>query len=246
MQITRLRQLAPTDPRVLYAAYRVATDTANDAMLSLSLAAPESAQMHQAMGHELERALDSSGAIANLRKAAVLDPTLPGIHFELAEALRNSNEANLRTEAQAEYKLALEQNPRDGRSASALGLLARDRGDTAEAARYFKLAYSIDPKLPDPAIAMAAIDEDNKNLPAAAAKLEAVLNDDPTNLLALYRLSSIDRKLGRIDDAKREIESFQRYKAIKTRMDEIYTEMRQHAPGQQPIAEEMRPLPAPE
>jgi tetratricopeptide (TPR) repeat protein len=232
-EIARLRQLAPTDPRVLYAAYRVATDAANDAMLALSLAAPDSAQMHQAMGHELERALDSGGAIANLRKAAELDPALPGIHFELAEALRGANDARLRAEAESQYKLALAQNPRDARSANALGVLAKARGDDAEALRYFKLAFSLDPRLPDAAIAMAAIDEDNDDLPAAAAKLEAVVNEDPTNILAHYRLSAVYRKLGRSGDAQRELDAFQHYKEMKAKMAAIYTEMRQHAPGEQ-------------
>jgi len=231
-EITRLRQLAPTDPRVLYAAYRVATDAANDAMLALSLAAPDSAQMRQAMGHELERALVSAGAIANLRKAAELDPALPGIHFELAEALRGANDSKLRAEAESQYKLALAENHRDARSANALGVLAKGRGDAAEGVRYFKLAFSIDPKLPDAAIEMAAIDEDNNDFAAAAAKLEAVLNDDPTNILAHYRLSAVYRRLGRVGDAKRELDAFQHYKQLKTKMFEIYTEMRQHAPGE--------------
>jgi tetratricopeptide (TPR) repeat protein len=231
-EITRLRQLAPTDPRVLYAAYRVATDAANDAMLALSLAAPDSAQMHQAMGHELERALDSGGAIANLRKAAELDPALPGIHFELAEALRGANDSKLRAEAESQYKHALAQNPRDARSANALGVLAKARGNNPEAVRYFKLAFSLDPKLPDAAIAMASIDEDNSDFGAAAAKLEAVVNDDPTSILAHYRLSAVYRKLGRADDAKRELDAFQHYKQMKAKMAEVYTEMRQHAPGE--------------
>jgi tetratricopeptide (TPR) repeat protein len=230
-ETARLRQLAPTDPRVLYAAYRVATDAANDAMLALSLAAPDSAQMRQAMGHELERALDSPGAIANLRKAAELDPALPGIHFELAEALRGANDSKLRAEAESQYKLALAQNPRDARSANALAVLAKGRGDETGAARYFKLAFSLDPKLPDAAIAMAAINEENNDFAAAAAKLEAVVNDDPTNILAHYRLAAVYRKLGRADDAKRELDAFQHYKEMKAKMAEIYTEMRQHAPG---------------
>lgn len=232
-EIAHLRQIAPADPKVLYAAYRVATDAANDAMLALSLAAPDSAQMRQAMGHELERALDSAGAIANLRKAAELDPMLPGIHFELAEALRGANDASLRAQARAEYEIALSQNSRDGRSANALGVLARDSGDNAAATRYFRLALSIDPKLPDAAIEMASADEYNNDFAAAAAKLEAVVKDDPTNILAHYRLAAVYRKLGRADDAKRELDAFQHYRELKKRMAGIYTEMRQRAPSQQ-------------
>ncbi len=38
---------------ILYAAYRIYTDLAGEAILGLSVAAPESGQMHQAMAHEL-------------------------------------------------------------------------------------------------------------------------------------------------------------------------------------------------
>jgi tetratricopeptide (TPR) repeat protein len=41
-----LRQGAPTDPRILYAAYRIYTDLAGEATLGLSVAAPDSGQMH--------------------------------------------------------------------------------------------------------------------------------------------------------------------------------------------------------
>ena len=56
-----LRQDAPADPRILYAAYRVYSDLAGEAMLDLSVAAPESGQMHQAMAHELGRERDVPG-----------------------------------------------------------------------------------------------------------------------------------------------------------------------------------------
>ena len=40
--IGKLRDQAPTDPEILYAAYRINTDLAGEALLSLSLAAPQS------------------------------------------------------------------------------------------------------------------------------------------------------------------------------------------------------------
>ena len=93
--VALLKQVAPTDPHVLYTAYRIYSDLAGEAMLDLSVVAPESGQMHQAMAHELYRARDPEGTIANLRKAVAADPNLPGIHFELAEALRNSPDPKL-------------------------------------------------------------------------------------------------------------------------------------------------------
>lgn len=50
-----LHEKFPTDVEVLYASYRLYSDLAGEAMLSLSLVAPHSAQMHQLMTHELAR-----------------------------------------------------------------------------------------------------------------------------------------------------------------------------------------------
>jgi len=90
-----LRRGAPTDPRILYAAYRIYTDLAGEAMLDLSVAAPTSGQMYQAMAHELVRQRELNGAIVNFRKALAANPNLPGIHFELAEALHSSADLNI-------------------------------------------------------------------------------------------------------------------------------------------------------
>ncbi len=228
--VALLRQVAPTDPRVLYTAYRIATDEASEAMLSLSIAAPDSAQMHQAMAHELERARDLPATIANLRKAAELDPALPGINYELAEALRSSDDLKLRAEAEAQYKLALDRNPQDARSAAQLGDLAAGRSDLPAAAARYRQALAIDPKLPEAELGLAYVDTQNGDFAAAAPMLEQVIAADPTNALAHFRLSVVYRKLNRPDDAKRELAAYQRYKEIRERMRTIYKQMRQEAP----------------
>ncbi len=127
--LNQLKTALPTDPEVLYAAYRTYTDLAGEAMLDLSLAAPESAQMQQAIAHELVRERDNSGAIAHMRLALKADATLPEAHFELAEMLHASTDTAAKVEAEQQYKLALEQNPRDSKTLAALGDVASDKGD---------------------------------------------------------------------------------------------------------------------
>lgn len=230
--VSLLREWAPTDPKVLYAAYRIATEQAGEAILSLSLVAPDSAEMHEAMAQELERALDNAGAIANLRKAAALDPTVARIHYKLGLALQEANDVRLRGEAESQFTLALELNPKDARSAVALGNLARDRGDGQAALRYYSQAFAIDPQLADAAIALADVDADKGDLAAAAAKLEMAVKADPSNILAHYRLFTIYGRMKRQEEAKRELEEFQHYKQLKEKMEAIYKEMRQHVPSE--------------
>lgn len=82
-----LRQLAPENTDVLYTAYRIYSDLAGETMLSIGMVAANSAQMHRIMGQEMSRHGDIAGAIAHYREALKLDPGLPGLRFELAEAL---------------------------------------------------------------------------------------------------------------------------------------------------------------
>jgi Flp pilus assembly protein TadD len=100
--LAQLRKADPDDAEVLYAAYRTYSDLSGESMLSLSLAAPDSAQMHQLLAHEETRQGNTNGAIAQYRKAIAIDPHLPGVHFELAELLRTSMDETVKKEAEQE------------------------------------------------------------------------------------------------------------------------------------------------
>ena len=155
--IPLLRQVAPTDPRVLYAAYRIYSDLAEEAMLDLSVAAPESGQMHQMMAHQQYQAGDLTSAIANLQKAIAANPNLPGIHFELAEALHISPDPQVRSGAEAEYKLAVAANSRDAKALTRLGDIAVDKNDLDLAATFYQQALAITPNDPDASIGLAHV-----------------------------------------------------------------------------------------
>jgi Tfp pilus assembly protein PilF len=224
--VETLRQGAPTDPRVLYAAYRIYTDLAGEALLGLSVAAPESGQMYQAMAHELVRQRDMNAAIADLRKAVAANPNLPGIHYELAEALRLSADLKLRAEAEKEYKLAVAANASDEKAITKLGDLAADAGKMDVAANYYKQALTIAPNDADALQGLARVYTEKGDAASALPLLEQVVKADPTNVQAHYRLSAVYRKLNRPEDAKRELAEYQKYKDMKEKLGKIYKELR--------------------
>ena len=98
--VDALTALSPTNPEILYAAYRIHSDLSTQAMLSLTMVAPNSALMHQLMAHELAKQGDTAGAIRNYREALKIDPGTPGLHFELAEMLNSSLSEAGRKEAE--------------------------------------------------------------------------------------------------------------------------------------------------
>jgi tetratricopeptide (TPR) repeat protein len=228
--VASLRQTAPNDPRVLYAAYRIYTDQAAEALLGMSIAAPNSGQMHQAMAHELGRIGDTNGAIADYRAALAADPQLPGIHFELAEALHRSSETKLKEEAEQEYRLAVANNPLDEKALSQLGDVVAEKGNLDEAEKYYKQALVIVPNDVDAKVGLAFV-YDQKNNPAAALPLlEAAVAADPGNIMAHYRLSTVYRALHRPDDAKRELAEYKKYKDLKEKLRTIYKDMKIDSP----------------
>jgi tetratricopeptide (TPR) repeat protein len=224
--IGTLLRIEPTNPVLLYISYRIHSQMTAAAMLELGLVAPDSAQTHQAMAHELQRDHDMAGTIANLRKALELNPTLPGAHFELAEALHASDDQRLKAQAEAEYKLAVSSNPSDPAAASRLGDVEVEKGDLGAAATQYRAALHLQPGSSDAAIGLANVLVQQGKPKDALPLLLQVETSDPTNALAHFRLSTVYRKLNQPEDVKRELALYQKYKEDREKLKAIYKQMR--------------------
>ena len=224
--VSVLRKLEPEDEGLLYTAYRVYSDLANESLLSLTVVAPNSARMHQAMAHELAKQGHTAEAIENYRAALKIDPQLPGLHFELAEMLRTVSTPQAHDEAESEYKAALVANPFDEQSEIRLGDIAVQKNDLKEAYERYTTAIQIQPGDPEANIGLAkvlmAMDQPQKAEPLLVHAIAL----DPTSAVAHFRLGTVYRELGRAEDAKHEIAEYQKYKEMKEKLQEIYHEMR--------------------
>ena len=231
--IGSLRQLDPENVTVLYTSYRIYSDMAGESMLSLSMVAPDSAEMHQVMAHEEAKQGNEAGAIAQYRKAIAINPKLPGIHFELAELLYNSQDAETKKGAEAEYKAALNENPFDEKAASRLGEIYEKSGDLQKANEFYTKALQLQPSDADANFGLAKtlveLGQQNKALPI----LERAVELDPTSAAAHFRLSTLYREAGRTEDSKREVEQYKKYKEMKEKLRAIYKEMQIQPNGRQ-------------
>ena len=229
--VNAMRQADPANPAVLYAAYRVYSDLAGEAMLSLALVAPESAQMHQVMAHEEARIGNNAGARVQFQKALEIDPKLPGIHFEMGELLNLSDDAKTKAEAESEYKAAVAENALDEKAQARLGDLANHKGDSAQALRYYNTALRLQPQDAEANFGLAkiliAMNEQAKALPI----LERAVQLEPTNAAAHFRLSTIYRQMGRTADSQHEVEEYKRYKLMKEKLEAVFKEMQLHPAG---------------
>ena len=223
--LAQLRKAAPDDPEVLYAAYRTYSDLAGESLLALSLAAPDSAQMHQLMAHEETRQGNSNGAVAEFRKAIAIDPHLPGAHFELAELLHSSQDDAVKKQAEQEYRSALAENPQDEKSILRLAEIDEQKGNVQKAMEEYRKAVALQPGDADAKVGLAKMLTETNQNSEALPLLEEAVRLEPTNATAHYRLGTLYRKVGRAEDSKREIEQYKKYKDLKEKLRAVYKDL---------------------
>ena len=221
----KLQELAPENPQILFVTHQLARQIMSQSLLTMMVAAPDSAEMHMIMAGELARQGDPTNAIVQYREAIRLNPALPGAHFELGEQLRTSSDPDLRAQAEDQYRAAIKVNPYDAKSWSRLGEIAAGKSEFKTAGEYYRKALSLQPNDGEAktglAIVLISLDQRDE----AISLLESAVKDDPTNSAAHFRLSGLYRRAGRPEDAKRELDEFQRYKEMKEKLEKVFKQL---------------------
>jgi len=223
--IAQLQKDDPQNAEVLYAAYRTYSQLAVQSMLSLSLAAPDSAQMHQMLAHEQIKRGNTNDAIAEFRKAIAINPNLPGVHFDLAELLKTSQNTEVKKEAQKEYRADLAQNPDDARAERRLGEIDQGFGLSKQAFEEFEASVKMRPDDPDANLDLAKMLIERGERDRAMALLESVVQEDPTIALAHLRLSQLYRRKGMVKESDREVGLYKQYTELKTKLNASYKQL---------------------
>jgi tetratricopeptide (TPR) repeat protein len=221
-----LRQIAPENTDVLYTAFRIHSDLAGESLLTMAMLAPKSARMHQMMAQQMAREGNADGAIAHYREAVKLDPHVPGLRFELAEALNLSTNPQDQEQVEKEYQAALAENPFDGKAETRLGDLALRGSDLEAALNHYKRALTVQPNDAEACLGIGRTLVQMHRPAEAESYLKRSLELEPFTAAAHYRLSLVYRAQGRTADAQKELAEFQRLKDMKERLKQVYQEMR--------------------
>jgi tetratricopeptide (TPR) repeat protein len=221
-----LRQIAPTDIDILYTAYRIYSDLAGESMLTMAMLAPKSARMHQMMAQEMARQGNTEGAVAHYREAIKMDPRLPGLRFELAEALNLSASASDQEQVEKEYQAALSDNPFDGKALCRLGEIALRASDLESALKHYSRALELQPNDAEASLGVGKTLSQMHRPADAEPYLKRAAQLEPFTAVTHYRLSLVYRAAGRTADAQKELAEFQRLKDMKERLKQVYQEMR--------------------
>jgi len=218
----KLEELAPQNPRILFVVYQLSHQLMEQSLLSMMVTAPDSAEMHMIMAGELGREGDRTGAVAQYREAIRLNPAIPGAHFQLAEQLRTSTDAAFNAQAEDEYKAAIQINQYDELSWRQLGGIMTAKGDFKTAEDDYRKALALQPKDSDAKTGLAIVLTSVNRTSEAISLLESAVQDDPTNIVAHYRLSTLYRRAGRTADSQREMDTFHHYQDVKDKLGKVF------------------------
>jgi len=232
-----LERAHPNDPNLLYTAYQTYTQLAAGTLATLAQVAPESAQMHRILAQAQQSQDDFSGAIAQYRQALEIDPRLPGLHFELGQAiLSRSTEEPARREAEKEFLQTLADDPADANCQYMLGEIAWLRAKPSEALEHYAEAVRLGPDFVDAHIAMGkALTSLGRPQEALQQQTKAV-RLDPQNEAAHYRLAQAYHQLGRAEDADREFAMFRNLRDSHLSARALYQQVQERAVPHQTVA----------
>ncbi|WP_082661822.1 tetratricopeptide repeat protein [Terracidiphilus gabretensis] len=222
--VSTLRALDPENQQIIYTAYRVHSDMAREDAMNLALIAPHSALMYQLMSHEAARRGDTPAAIRDEREALRLDPNIQGVHFELAELLNASMSEN-DAEIKSQYELALKQNPLDEKTQLRLGAIAERNHDQKTALALYTQAVALQPDDPEACYDLGKLLFSVNEIEMSEKLLTHAAQMDPTNANIHFRLATVYKRLGRDDEAKREVAQYQKYKDLKEKLRETFREL---------------------
>ena len=221
--IESLRRGYPDDADILYATYRIFSDFASGAVNTLAHTAPGSARVHELLGQNLLSQDNASGAVSEYRRALESEPHLPGLHFELGQALLLSAAGNAATRAEAEKEFSAELaiNPADPNAWYELGEFAFERGEFSVAADHFRRALAFRPDFAEARIALGKSLAGDGKISQAVEQYSEAIRLAPDNDVAHYRLAQAYKKLGHDSDARQELQRYSELKRRRTEVDSV-------------------------
>lgn len=173
------------------------------------------------------RNLEYEKALAAAQEAKKLFPDLPLAHYHVAAQLNNFGRF---AEAKPELEAALAKDDNLLEARVMMGEVLFKLGETERSLNEFRRALAVDPKWMDAHAGLGKALIQLKHFPEAAAAMEqAIRIDENMPSIHLY-LSQAYRALGRMEDAKREAETFGRLNEQRARRRDADVERKYPSP----------------
>ena len=230
-----MRSLVDLDPdniEILYMAQRVYAELADDTLNKLAILAPGSARMQQVIAEHLINAGDLKDATEHFKKALEINPRLPGVRYELAEAILESapNEAQVQAQADEELETAVKLDGDSAKAECLFGRIADRRGEADNAYAHYERAFALNPGEVEAQMGLGRLLASKEKPQEAMKYFRMAVQADPLNGEAHYRLASVYRILQMKDESKKEVQLYQEIKKAKDRLEELYRQMNKKPP----------------
>ena len=225
--VQTLVAMNPENIDILFFAQNVYQDMADNTLNKLALLAPDSPRMQEVVAEHLVNAGDLKDAADHYRRALQMDPYLPGAHFELGEAILESNPTDpaAQSDAQKELQAALRVDGESARVECEMGRDAWLAGDLGAAQSHYERARKMAPDDVEALMGLARLlvrqDQSADSLPL----LEKVVDEDPLNGEAHYRYAMALKAAQRTQDAQEQIRIYQTIRAAHDKVVRVYGEM---------------------
>jgi len=172
---------------------------------------PLSAETLALVGQQWSDVGDTTRAVAALRRAAEMDPSLRRAHYHAGLVyIREGRPADAASEFQAELARA----PEDADAKYHLGYAYLLQSQRDKAGEIFKAVVASNPEHAEAQYQLGKLLLDEQQVKNAIDHLEAAVRLDPEKDFMHYQLQAAYRKAGRVEDADRELTL---YKEIKAR-----------------------------
>lgn len=209
--IQHLQREFPNDPQVLYLATHIYSDLSTAASQQLLNTAPGSLYAHLMNAEVMELQGKSSDAIDEYRKVLSLDPRHAGAHYEIGRLLlAGAKGPQTRDEARKEFEEELKIAPSNAGAEYQLGKMAFEDRQWAEAEKHYQRAHRLEPQSPVILLGLANSFISQGRSQEALEPLQEAVKLIPKAPQPHYLLSFVYRRLGRTEDAERELALYQR------------------------------------
>jgi tetratricopeptide (TPR) repeat protein len=157
-------------------------------------------------------AMDFNGAIADLQKAAALNPNLPDVYYFLGVAHKEVGDMPA---ARKDFEKEVARNANDFGSNLNLALMLKEDSDFAGARQLLDRALRVRPSDPGALYQVATIDLATGKTEEARIKLVGILKESPQFIEAHITLATVYYRLKRKEDGDREKALVQQLNAEK-------------------------------
>ena len=163
-----------------------------------------SPEFHLLMGKAHLNRGEYDDAVKELDAAAKADPKLPFVHFNLGLAYVHKQDYD---RARVEFHKDIAIEPDVPFNYEQLGSLETTAGNENDAAKNYRSALKVDPRLVSAHMGLAKIEEHQKNYGAALSELDQVIRFEAGNASAHYLRGLVLVRMGREKEGREELAS---------------------------------------